>query len=158
MKKPIGINIGEDIVIWHFKGNGISTGEDTAIWHIEGNGMFSVKSGYWLGCHMVLSLSTSDNSICKKRLNTLWKLEMPFKVKIFIWKACNNYIPTLSKLESRGMKVKNIYPLCRRDAESTLHVLWECHKLKYARLEWYPKKALAHRIHPNFFEFISSLM
>ncbi|KAK2644780.1 hypothetical protein Ddye_019975 [Dipteronia dyeriana] len=25
---------------------------DTAIWHFEGNEVYSVKSGYWLGCHI----------------------------------------------------------------------------------------------------------
>ncbi|KAK3226388.1 hypothetical protein Dsin_006250 [Dipteronia sinensis] len=63
----------------------------------------------------------------------LWKLALPLKIKIFIWRACHDWIPTMVNLEKRGLKVDRVFPLCKKNDESTMHALWDCQKLKYAR-------------------------
>ncbi|KAK2652654.1 hypothetical protein Ddye_012510 [Dipteronia dyeriana] len=40
---------------------GSGTRDDTVIWHFEGNGVYSVKSGYWLGCNWDQNPSRSHN-------------------------------------------------------------------------------------------------
>ncbi|KAK3211829.1 hypothetical protein Dsin_016535 [Dipteronia sinensis] len=87
----------------------------------------------------------------------MWKLDLPLKLKIFIWKACNDWIPTLANLERRGLKVNKVCPLCRRAEESTLHALWDCLKMRYARMDWLPKKAVPRSRYANFLEFITDI-
>ncbi|KAK3221517.1 hypothetical protein Dsin_008542 [Dipteronia sinensis] len=56
----------------------------------------------------------------------LWRVELPHKVKVFIWKACHNLIPTMVNLTKRGVPLKPIFPLCKKKKETTLHVVWGC--------------------------------
>ncbi|KAK3229618.1 hypothetical protein Dsin_001499 [Dipteronia sinensis] len=55
---------------------------------------------------------------------------MPLKIKIFIWRACNDWIPTLANLNKRGIEVNRICPVCKQAYESTVHALWTCCKTK----------------------------
>ncbi|KAK3210746.1 hypothetical protein Dsin_015452 [Dipteronia sinensis] len=45
----------------------------------------------------------------------------------------------MANLRKRGMSVVGKCPMCNKEDETTLHALWECHKWKYARLEWLPR-------------------
>ncbi|KAK1553045.1 hypothetical protein Q3G72_027785 [Acer saccharum] len=112
------------------------------------------------GILLAMGYTRSKVAICspgKKWWNILWKLNMPLKVKIFIWRACHDWIPTFVNLGKRGMDVDLSCSLCKNGNESTLHALWNCQKLKYARLDWLPKKTLSHRYYMNFLEFISDV-
>ena len=127
---------------------------DMKIWHYEGTGIYSIKSGYWLGCQMIPKSNPSTSSSVKSWWSRLWKIDMPLKIKNFIWKACQEWIPTMSNLERRGLKVSRLCPRCRRSAESTLHALWDCHKLRYVRLDWLPKKVVFRSCYANVFDFL----
>jgi len=69
--------------------------EDKLVWTAVANGKFSVKSAY----HSARKGSrnggeSSDPSRMRRFWRTIWKAQVPNKVKNFGWKACQNIIPT----------------------------------------------------------------
>ncbi|KAL5767157.1 hypothetical protein ACOSQ2_013940 [Xanthoceras sorbifolium] len=69
---------------------------DSLIWHFDKTGEYSVKSGYRVAAQEKLSLSGSSSSPDSKWWLALWNLNIPPKIKIFIWRVCHNAIPSLS--------------------------------------------------------------
>lgn len=62
-----------------------------------------------------------------------WRFRLPLKVKIFMWKACNDWIPTGVNLMRHGLKTDIRCPLCLKSGETTLHALWRCRSLREVR-------------------------
>ncbi|KAL5832174.1 hypothetical protein ACOSQ4_017528 [Xanthoceras sorbifolium] len=60
---------------------------DSLIWHFDKSGEYSVKSGYRVAAQEKLSLSGSSSSPDSKWWLALWNLNIPPKIKIFIWKS-----------------------------------------------------------------------
>ncbi|KAL5817649.1 hypothetical protein ACOSQ3_026027 [Xanthoceras sorbifolium] len=54
----------------------------------------------------------------------LWSLPIPSKIRIFVWKACNDILPTRKLLCSRKVIVSWLCPLCDLYPESVDHSLW----------------------------------
>ncbi|KAL5853747.1 hypothetical protein ACOSQ3_008865 [Xanthoceras sorbifolium] len=99
---------------------------DSLIWHFDKSGEYYVKSGYRVAAQEKLSLSGSSSSPDSKWWLALWNLNIPPKIKIFIWRVCHNAIPSLCNLCSRKIVVD---PCCTRygDAhESSAHALFWC--------------------------------
>ncbi|KAL5815344.1 hypothetical protein ACOSQ4_025985 [Xanthoceras sorbifolium] len=59
----------------------------------------------------------------------LWGLNIPAKVRMFVWRACRNLLPTRSLLAARRVPVGAGCPLCDAAVESVLHSLWLCSSL-----------------------------
>ncbi|KAL5792899.1 hypothetical protein ACOSP7_001493 [Xanthoceras sorbifolium] len=59
----------------------------------------------------------------------LWGLNIPAKVRMFVWRACRNLLPTRSLLAARRVPVGAGCPLCDAAVESVLHSLWLCRSL-----------------------------
>ncbi|KAK3231080.1 hypothetical protein Dsin_002961 [Dipteronia sinensis] len=68
--------------------------------------------------------------------NTFWRVKIPMKVKMFIWKACQDWIPTKIDIGRRGVPTNGVCEACKCSAEDTLHTLWYCSKLNCIRAEW----------------------
>ncbi|KAI9162186.1 hypothetical protein LWI28_024695 [Acer negundo] len=119
---------------------GRSLMEDTTLWHYEGNGVYSVKSGYWLGNHIDDRSSSSSSANINSWWPFFWKLNIPLKVKIMIWKYCFDWIPTKANIARRGIQTSNICDACKSSPETTLHALWNCKRLKNIKSEWNTKK------------------
>ncbi|KAK0583899.1 hypothetical protein LWI29_004741 [Acer saccharum] len=60
---------------------------------------------------------------------SLWKLNLPTKIKLFVWRACNNLLPTNEMLALRRVPVCKACPLYNFHSESILHSLWCCQVL-----------------------------
>lgn len=75
--------------------------EDKVVWGFDKKGEFSVKSGYQLALKLNFpddpSRSNSNSSLWK----SLWTLDLPEKIKIFMWKASKNILPTAENLWKR---------------------------------------------------------
>jgi ribonuclease HI len=113
-----------------------------------------VKSGYRLGRSVANSPSSSNFVRLVAWWNALWKLSIPLKIKFFIWKACYDWIPSLSNLARRGLHVVDCCPFCNRFGETTVHALWGCHKLKAAKVGWLPVGVQLSSEYSNFFDLI----
>ena len=62
----------------------------------------------------------------------VWTLRTPNKVKHFIWRACNNSLPTMDNLFHRQIMASDHCNICKTYPEDILHVVWGC--LKVANL------------------------
>ena len=75
------------------------------------------------------STSSSVNGV-DSWWNFLMRIHISFKMKLFIWHACKNWVPTRVNLDQRGVLVDTVCPLCRCGKETMLHALWGCRLLK----------------------------
>ena len=102
---------------------------DQLIWIYNRYGKYSVKFGYHVATQILkvdewtkCSLGSAGVDVWMK----LWKLNVPCKIKIFGWRACQNILPTRVNLAQRKI-IENTYcELCKRAPENGIHVLWEC--------------------------------
>ncbi|KAK2661905.1 hypothetical protein Ddye_000479 [Dipteronia dyeriana] len=82
---------------------GSSQPTDSLLWHYKKSGNYSVRSGYRVGCDMVQPTSLSGLSGMESWWKALRRFQIPGKVKKFMWKACNNWIPTFLNLAKLGI-------------------------------------------------------
>lgn len=60
----------------------------------------------------------------------IWKLTLPEKIKIFIWKATKNLLPTAENLCKRGIVQEAHCKRCGNKVENILHTLVACKAAK----------------------------
>ena len=56
----------------------------------------------------------------------IWSLNVPPKIRTFIWWACSNCLPTRDNLHHRRVRVELTCELCKQEPETTTHILWTC--------------------------------
>ncbi|KAL5541281.1 hypothetical protein UlMin_042503 [Ulmus minor] len=102
---------------------------DSLIWHYDKKGDYTVRSGYWVasGRSGVAGSSSSNTTTWWTKF---WKLHIPPKIKIFIWKAYHDWIPTGANLANHGVPTSKICLLCNNAQETSSHSVWECEHLK----------------------------
>ncbi|KAK2651616.1 hypothetical protein Ddye_011472 [Dipteronia dyeriana] len=142
---------------------GISRVEDTLMWHYEQCGTYSVKSGYWLGCAMAdlprtLGLNCTDSWWKDSWWKYLWRLPMALKIKMFIWIACYDWVPTRCNLVGRGMTMTSKCPMCNQSLETTLHAVWGCKIFKDVRKSCNFGMPMGKGKNMKFFDFIMSCL
>ena len=74
---------------------------DQVLWHYDKMGEYSVKSGYQLALKMKFPDKPSSLDKKQNAWNAIWYLQIPEKVKIFMWRAANNLLPTATNLWKR---------------------------------------------------------
>ncbi|XP_062171126.1 uncharacterized protein LOC133876913 [Alnus glutinosa] len=101
---------------------------DKIIWNGTSSGMFSVKSAY----HMASDLMRQKNGECsfssgsRDFWKNIWAINVPNASKNFLWRACQNALPTKQNLLRKGVVENDICPCCQLDVESVIHALWCC--------------------------------
>ena len=101
---------------------------DSIIWRYNNNENFSVKSAYRVARRLQGEdrAESSTNSAYTKLWKVLWNLKIPNKIKVFGWRACADILPTRVNLVRRRVLTYDKCPICLREPENTIHVLWEC--------------------------------
>lgn len=96
---------------------------DKIAWSLTNNGLYTVKSGYrhWQSSQRVV---TEVN--VAKGWKRIWKLEIPHKSRIFLWRFCKNNIPVRNLLRGKGINSPITCPMCNRDVEHILHLFFDC--------------------------------
>lgn len=99
--------------------------EDKMVWGLTKSGEYSVKSGY----KQALTRQFPDHSrpdpdwqVWKR----LWKIKIPPKWILFVWKCLHNIIPVKIELKKRGMPIDIICSRCFQHAESLEHLFFDC--------------------------------
>ncbi|CAN1165618.1 Putative ribonuclease H protein At1g65750 [Linum perenne] len=100
---------------------------DQLVWHFECSGNFTVKS-----CYKLLQTNRGSNShpldsSTRKLWKWLWKLDLPPKIRFFIWRACNNALPTRLGLHRRRCEISSVCVNCSAADETTEHILFHCY-------------------------------
>ena len=83
----------------------------------------SVKMGYqlWHAQHVDTGDVTQSNGWKK-----LWKLDVPHKVKVFMWRFRRNNVLVKSRLSTKGVRLPLDCPMCNSAVEDLLHVFFSC--------------------------------
>jgi ribonuclease HI len=101
--------------------------EDHITWSGTKNGIFSMRSAYFLEMENLASKhGSSSRSDTGKEWKECWRLNVPNTVKLFLWKALHNLLPTRVNLAKRGVIKDTSYPICGLEEEFVAHILWNC--------------------------------
>lgn len=96
---------------------------DRLAWSRTTNGKYTVKTGYQLWHAQNVGAGTVAQSNGWKRL---WKLDVPHKIRVFLWRFCRNNVPVKSRLSMKGVRLPLNCPMCNSDVEDLLHVFFAC--------------------------------
>jgi ribonuclease HI len=115
--------------------------EDWPAWHFDAKGLFLVKSAYKLAVQQRDNSTRQDASSSRKEASEMgqfnwfkiWKLKVPNKVKMFMWRLAHNILPVRRNVARRGVMLDTIYPICKRLDEDCGHIFFKC---KYVKQCW----------------------
>ena len=62
----------------------------------------------------------------KRLWHKMWKMDVPPKVRTFLWRACSEILPTQANLARRRLPIDPQCDIYRHEEETVCHVLWEC--------------------------------
>ncbi|KAH9750457.1 reverse transcriptase domain-containing protein [Citrus sinensis] len=99
---------------------------DSWYWMHEAKGVYTVRSSYKM---LAPCLDIPSSSIW----NQLWRLEVPSKVKHFMWRALTDVLPTTENLLKKYVEVPPACITCHASSESICHILLQC---PFARTCW----------------------
>ena len=79
--------------------------DDRIIWAHTPSGTFTSCSAYKMlvSCDISTSASGSNPDSQKKFWKGIWQLRVPNKIRHFVWRMCNNALPTLVNLHRRNI-------------------------------------------------------
>lgn len=102
--------------------------QDRFAWKYTSNGVYTVKNGYWEACKIGIGgqVCGPSNYLSVSWWRALWRLSVPSKVKLLLWRACHNAIPCFFSLASRRISDHRECPLCSGGEENVMHVFWRC--------------------------------
>lgn len=107
--------------------------EDEILWHYDKRGEYTVKSGYQVALKTNFPDAPSNSKGSSKHWSALWSLELPEKIKIFMWKTSKNILPTFENLWKRKCLQDLICQRCSGGVETSYHALTGC---KVAKKIW----------------------
>lgn len=99
--------------------------EDKMVWCPTRNGMFTVKSAYHLELQRTIN-QTGECSVPSRNSmywKSIWQLQCPSFVKHFMWKACQDVLPTNLNQIKKSVLQSPWCPICSREEESTINAL-----------------------------------
>lgn len=105
---------------------------DVLNWLFTPDGEYSLKSGYKFLQNEVLrqQLGPSNTDTLKPLWTALWSLDVPSKIRNFLWRSCRNSLPTKDNLMRRKIISEDRCEQCKSHKEDVLNALYSCPKLK----------------------------
>ncbi|KAI7985423.1 Gamma-tubulin complex component 2 [Camellia lanceoleosa] len=104
--------------------------EDVLVWHHNSVGSYTIKSGYQCALRLTTdppaNLPSSSTPWCDKDWNFMWSLNLPPKLKHFVWRLCNNILATKQNLHHRRCSISDMYRVCSQSSKSIEHVFLGC--------------------------------
>ena len=97
--------------------------EYTLIWHHDRRGRYTVKSAYHIARRISMHAPIERR---EEGSSKVWDLHAPSRLKLLLWRACTECLPTRLNLCKRGMPLTATCVLCEASMESTLHLFTEC--------------------------------
>ena len=102
---------------------------DVVVWQHNKQGVYSVRSGYHVARQIMNDehrVETSTGPVGGKLWTTIWKTNVPNKIKVFSWRACHDILPTRANLVRRKIIKDDACMLCSGVPETGVHAIWEC--------------------------------
>ena len=91
-----------------------------------------------------------NSQVHKNFWQKLWTLDVPNKVRHFMWRACNESLPTKLNLYKRKVTSNSRCDLCHHEIEDSIHDLWGCIRLKEI---WWEEQTCRNLLQENFASF-----
>ena len=109
--------------------------EDKVIWKENKGQSFSIKSAYLVALRVAQQQSSESSHTRRneKVWKLIWSMNVPPKVRNFVWRVCLNILPTRANLQRRKIAVDPQFDFCKQQPETIGHMLWEC---PFARNTW----------------------
>lgn len=77
------------------------------------------------------ALASSSNIIEIKRFwKSIWRLKVQNKVKVFLWQACSNALPTKINLQKWKVLDNPLCDQCKCRGKDVLHAIWNCDNIR----------------------------
>lgn len=98
-------------------------GADELIWWRSKDGQYSVRSAYFGTMEDLI-----DNSQLRNQgvwLN-LWRLKIPQKVKLLLWRTARGCLPLHSNLRRWHVPCEELCPMCKTGIEDEMHIFLPC--------------------------------
>ncbi|KAL9660376.1 hypothetical protein QQ045_025189 [Rhodiola kirilowii] len=123
-----GIMAAMDIVklgaVWDVHNN-------TYYWSRDGAGQLTARGAYFSAVELEKMRNPpvgeqSNFSQLKRFWKSLWKLQIPSKIKVFGWRLFYDSLPTKQNLSRRGCVVVNKCCHCGFKGETAIHIFKEC--------------------------------
>lgn len=95
-------------------------------WHYDKTRIYTVKVGYLLFLNNLINEESSSENLMAKTWKIMWKLRIPDKIKHFLWRATNNFLPTRIMLQINGLEIIPYCPLCKEEPKNVDHIPFSC--------------------------------
>lgn len=122
---------------------------DKLIWAGTKSGKYTTKSAYKL-LSGTPTAGPSNPSAHSSFWKQIWELEVPNKIKHFIWRACCESLPSKKNLFTKKVTRNATCDLCHDGVEDAIHALWGCQVLKEV---WWEEPCLRNQLAVQFVEF-----
>ncbi|XP_031116600.1 uncharacterized protein LOC116020256 [Ipomoea triloba] len=120
---------------------------DETFWNPEASGKFSISSAYFL----IKGYQTNlQDHIWKK----IWNLEVPNKLKTFLWIAMHDRVMGNAERKRRGLTLEGCCDLCPGHLESADHILRSCSRAKEIWLAYASREQRSKWRHLDFRRWI----
>ena len=96
--------------------------EDIPIWPHTSSGLFSVRSAYQ--CQ-----ASQDDHFVKWNWKKIWRLDIPQRCRMFLWKACRKGLMTNEARINREINCSSDCFCCPGVIEDALHILRDCYNV-----------------------------
>ncbi|QHO51670.1 Putative ribonuclease H protein [Arachis hypogaea] len=111
--------------------------EDNLYWPWREDGNYSIRTGYYAARRVGQGIKFGNPSTSEDKREIwkeVWRIEVPQKIRMFIWKACHDILPVGSNLYKRKMASDPICQICLKSSETVEHALLLC---DWARATWF---------------------
>ncbi|XP_074367955.1 uncharacterized protein LOC141708293 [Apium graveolens] len=95
---------------------------DQVVWVHSSNGAYTAKRAYHFWYESNIGLHATPSCVGWKRI---WHLNIPHKIKVFVWRYCRNVVPVRWRLNSRGIRIPITCPMCETDVEHMIHLFYD---------------------------------
>ena len=101
---------------------------DKLYWNENKAQQFTVKTAYHVAIrlHQEEGVEHSRVGEEKKFWSRIWRMNVPPKVRNFVWRACNDILPTCANLYRKKIQMDPLCAICGQTDETFGHALWEC--------------------------------
>ena len=101
---------------------------DKLYWRENKAQQFTVKTAYQVALRLHREMGVEQSTVGEEKRfwNRTWKMNVPPKVRNFVWRACTDILPTRANLYRRKVPIDPLCSICGQTDETVGHALWEC--------------------------------
>ena len=94
------------------------------VWHHDNKGVYTVRSGHKLLCRSEAVEGNTHGEVNNETWKQFWSLNLPSKIKVFLWRILNEILPVKATLLIHKMVLlDNTCFRCFQAAETSYHAL-----------------------------------